>query len=160
MAMRAVGRLIFTALFTASLSPAAIAAPKHVILIMMENHGTDTLFGNRDDAPFLNALIGERGVRYATQYYGVTHPSLPNYLAFVSGDTMGIHDDCRAGADAKCPPEEFVPGAEASDTHARRGTRSSTACHFVLGRSSKPLQAKNPVDIARKGSWPTMGTRS
>jgi len=80
---------------------------------MMENHGTDDIIGNKEDAPFLNALISEKGVRYATQYYGVTHPSLPNYLALVSGDDMGIHDDCRAGADIKCEPEEFVPGAEA-----------------------------------------------
>src|ERR1700759_1890277 len=92
--------------------PASAAAPKHLILIMMENHGTDTLFGNKEDAPFINELIAEPGVRYATQYYGVTHPSLPNYLALVAGDDMGIHDDCKAGADVKCKPEEFVPDAD------------------------------------------------
>ena len=27
-------------------------------------------------------------------YHGVAHPSLPNYLALVSGSTQGIHDDC------------------------------------------------------------------
>src|SRR5262249_57067985 len=26
--------------------------------------------------------------------YGVTHPSLPNYLALVSGSTQGIRTDC------------------------------------------------------------------
>jgi phospholipase C len=88
------------------------SAPKHVILIMMENHGTDTLLGNKEDAPFLNELITQPGVRYATQYYGVTHPSLPNYLALVAGDDMGIHDDCKAGADVKCKPEEFVSDSE------------------------------------------------
>jgi phosphatidylinositol-3-phosphatase len=102
------------ALLGAALAPAAAAAPKHVILIMMENHGTDTLLGNKDDAPFLNELITQPGVRYATQYYGVTHPSLPNYLALVAGDDMGIHDDCKAGADVKCKPEEFVPDADES----------------------------------------------
>ena len=25
---------------------------------------------------------------------------------------MGIHDDCKAGADIKCKPEEFVPDVE------------------------------------------------
>jgi hypothetical protein len=99
--------------------PASAAAPKHVILIMMENHGTDTLFGNKEDAPFINELIAEPGVRYATQYYGVTHPSLPNYLALVAGDAMGIHDDCKAGADVKCKPEEFVPDADEPATAGR-----------------------------------------
>jgi phosphatidylinositol-3-phosphatase len=89
--------------------PASAAAPKHVILIMMENHGTDTLLGNKEDAPFLNELIAEPGVRYATQYYGVTHPSLPNYLALIAGDTMGIHDDCKAGADVNANPRSSSP---------------------------------------------------
>jgi phosphatidylinositol-3-phosphatase len=105
---------VAVALFAASAAPAAATAPKHVILIMMENHGTDTLLGNKDDAPFLNELIAEPGVRYATQYYGVTHPSLPNYLALTAGDDMGIHDDCKSGADVKCKPEEFVPDADES----------------------------------------------
>lgn len=99
------------ALALVGVARAAAAAPKHVILIMMENHGTGALLGNREDAPFLNELITEKGVRYATQYYGVTHPSLPNYLALVAGDDMGLHDDCKAGADVKCAPDEFVPGA-------------------------------------------------
>src|SRR5207249_4752441 len=29
-----------------------------------------------------------------TGYGGIAHPSLPNYLALVSGSTQGIHDDC------------------------------------------------------------------
>jgi hypothetical protein len=29
----------------------------------------------------------------ATDYHGITHPSLPNYLAMTSGDTWGITDD-------------------------------------------------------------------
>jgi hypothetical protein len=62
--------IVATAGFLLGQGTASATAPKHVILIMMENHGTDTLFGNKQDAPFLNELIAERGVRYATQYYG------------------------------------------------------------------------------------------
>jgi phosphatidylinositol-3-phosphatase len=29
-----------------------------------------------------------------TGYYAITHPSLPNYIAMVSGDTQGITSDC------------------------------------------------------------------
>jgi hypothetical protein len=109
MVLRAAANLTLAALLSsAGIAPAA-AAPKHIILIMMENQGTDTLFGNKEDAPFLNELITQPGVRYATQYYGVTHPSMPNYLALISGDDMGLHDDCKAGAHMTCPPMEFVP---------------------------------------------------
>jgi len=128
------------ALLGASFVPALAAAPKHLILIMMENHGTDTLIGNKEDAPYLNALIAEPGVRYATQYYGVTHPSLPNYLAMVAGDDMGIHDDCKAGADVTCKPEEFVPDADESAEAGHLLTeeqekKSAETAHLFSGRT-------------------------
>ena len=79
---------------------------EHIFFIMMENHGTDEIIGNTADAPFINQLAERAGV--ATNYYGVTHPSLPNYLAAISGDFQGIWDDCKAGPSITCAPEEFV----------------------------------------------------
>jgi hypothetical protein len=43
-------------------------------------------------APYLNGLVRRYGL--ATQSFGVTHPSLPNYLALTSGSTQGITSDC------------------------------------------------------------------
>lgn len=83
-------------------------APSHIFFIMMENHGTSQIIGNTADAPYINQLANQYGV--ATNYFGVTHPSLPNYLAMVSGDFQGIWDDCKAGMDVTCAPEEFVSG--------------------------------------------------
>lgn len=62
-----------------------------VIVIVFENKGRDRVLGNAD-APTLAALSR----RYATltNYRAVSHPSLPNYLALVSGSTQGITDDC------------------------------------------------------------------
>ncbi|HEY1453657.1 MAG TPA: alkaline phosphatase family protein [Roseiarcus sp.] len=136
----AVFALLTAASLTLACSGAIAAAPKHVILIMMENHGTDTLLGNKEDAPFLNELIAEPGVSYATQYYGVTHPSLPNYLALIAGDTMGIHDDCKAGADVKCRPEEFVPNADEPATAGRLLTdeqekQAAETAHLFPGKT-------------------------
>jgi phospholipase C len=37
--------------------------------------------------------MARRYVRF-TQYRGISHPSLPNYLALVSGDTQDITSDC------------------------------------------------------------------
>jgi hypothetical protein len=79
----------------------------HIFYIMMENHGTDQIIGNTADAPNINQLASKYGL--ATNYFGVTHPSLPNYLAAISGDFQGIWDDCKAGVGVTCAPEEFVP---------------------------------------------------
>jgi acid phosphatase len=63
----------------------------HVIVIVMENKDRSAVVGS-PSAPFFNRLVS----RYATltRYGGVAHPSLPNYLALVSGSTHGIHSDC------------------------------------------------------------------
>lgn len=102
--------LIYFAVIILSSFPSQSAPPKHLVLIVMENQSTDGIVGNRKDAPFINDLIGQNGVILATQYYGVTHPSLPNYLALASGDYQGINDDCKAGADVYCKPVEFTIG--------------------------------------------------
>jgi phosphatidylinositol-3-phosphatase len=61
----------------------------HVYLIVLENHGfDDALYG---PSPFLLHLSQTQGL--ATYYFGVTHPSLPNYIAMISGDYFGIQDD-------------------------------------------------------------------
>ena len=43
-------------------------------------------------APFLNRLAAKGTL--LTSYFAITHPSLPNYIAMVSGDTQGITSDC------------------------------------------------------------------
>lgn len=112
-------------------APAPAAPPKHLFLIMMENHSTEDIFGNKADAPYINTLIGQPGVLFGTQYFGVTHPSLPNYLALLSGSTQGIFDDCKAGADVTCKPEEFVAGGEDGATAGSLLTdaQAATAAH-------------------------------
>jgi phospholipase C len=62
----------------------------HIFVIMMENHSYDQVIGNRL-APHINALAQTYGL--ATAYYGVTHPSEPNYVASIGGDYFGIQDD-------------------------------------------------------------------
>ena len=42
--------------------------------------------------PYFNKLA--RYYTLLTQYYAITHPSLPNYLAIIGGDTFGITFDC------------------------------------------------------------------
>ncbi len=126
---------------------AAMAAPKHLFVILMENHATNQIFGNAQDAPFINDLVKQPGVRYATQYFGVTH-----HLALFSGDTQGIFDDCKAGADVTCKPEEFVSGGDDPSTAGKLLTDAQidTATH-----KAHMFGGKNLVDQleAAKHSW-------
>jgi len=62
----------------------------HIIEIMMENTSFSTIIGN-SNAPNLNGLANKYGL--ATDYFGVTHPSEPNYVANVGGSFFGIQDD-------------------------------------------------------------------
>jgi phosphatidylinositol-3-phosphatase len=67
-----------------------LPSPAHVVVIVLENKDESEI--NARSAPVLTAL----GLRYArlTNYFAVTRPSLPNYLALVSGSTHGITNDC------------------------------------------------------------------
>jgi phosphatidylinositol-3-phosphatase len=88
-------------------APCTGAAPKpvtNVIWIWMENHSYDGIVGN-GSAPFLNRLAEQCGL--ATNYFGIAHPSLPNYIAATSGDTQGIHDDSRPSAHPLSAPSIF-----------------------------------------------------
>ena len=79
---------------------------QHIFYIMMENHSASEILSNTSDAPYLNQLANTYGI--ASHYYGVTHPSLPNYLAAISGDFQGIWDDCSAGSGVTCAPQTFT----------------------------------------------------
>lgn len=94
-------------------SAAQQASIQHIFYIMMENHSTSEIIGNTADAPYLNQLANSYGT--AVKYYGVTHPSLPNYLAAISGSFQGIWDDCAAGANVTCAPQELTASLTSSE---------------------------------------------
>jgi hypothetical protein len=62
-----------------------------VAVIVMENKDYSDIVGN-PSAPFVNHLAPTSAV--ATSYFAVAHPSLPNYLAMIGGETFGIDTDC------------------------------------------------------------------
>jgi hypothetical protein len=69
--------------------PRPVPAFKHVVVIVFENKERSSVLGS---ALTFDALRS----RYAelAGYRGVTHPSLPNYLALVSGSTQGVTSNC------------------------------------------------------------------
>jgi hypothetical protein len=65
--------------------------PTHIAVLVLENLEYGQVIGNRS-APYINRLAQEGTL--ATRSFGITHPSLPNYLALTGGDTFGIGSDC------------------------------------------------------------------
>jgi phosphatidylinositol-3-phosphatase len=70
---------------------AARTAGSRVVVVVEENHSIGQIIGS-PQAPFLNHLATQGTL--LTSYYAITHPSLPNYLAMISGDTHQITSDC------------------------------------------------------------------
>ncbi|MFL6137620.1 MAG: alkaline phosphatase family protein [Frankiaceae bacterium] len=81
---------------SASSSPSLHSGLDHVFMIMLENHSQHSVIDQRDGqgdlvAPYITALAHSYAT--ATHYYGVTHPSEPNYIASITGSNWGIQDD-------------------------------------------------------------------
>ena len=72
-------------------SNASVPDFEHIVLIVFENKGFDTVVGN-SLMPNFNTLAQQNTL--LTQYYAVRHPSLPNYLSLIGGDTFGVDSDC------------------------------------------------------------------
>ena len=74
-------------------APRASAPPRfaHAMVVVLENKPASAIVVN-PAAPVFNRLAR----RYAllANYYAVAHPSLPNYLALISGTTGGLRRDC------------------------------------------------------------------
>jgi phosphatidylinositol-3-phosphatase len=79
-------------------SPAQARLPRlhHTWVFVMENHSLGQILGHSAQAPFLNRVAHRH--RVATRFYAPSHPSLPNYLAMISGSTHGCSSDrCTGG---------------------------------------------------------------
>src|SRR4051812_21718212 len=60
---------------------------RKVVIIVLEN----TDYSEALNQPFLSQLVSRGAL--LSNYYAVTHPSQPNYIALISGSTHGVVDD-------------------------------------------------------------------
>ena len=88
----------------AAVTPAILAPPvsnigdlDHVFMVYLENKGVSQIVGS-PNAPYINSLINNYG--YASNYFGVTHPSDPNYYPIIGGSDFGFNYNCPS----KCFP--------------------------------------------------------
>ena len=140
-----------------ALAPAAASAQPsfdHVYVVVMENQSFDDIIG-RDrvnpsngniegpDTPYITTLATQSS-GMAELYFGVTHPSLPNYLAMIAGDYFGIQDD-NDSCFAKPPPG---PGC-----HAINGTNLVDSLESA-GMTWTVLEQSMPRPGFLGDSWP------
>ena len=59
----------------------------HVVIVVLENQGASQALADANIAS-----LAKRGAWFSN-YHGLTHPSLPNYLAIVAGSTFGVEAD-------------------------------------------------------------------
>lgn len=111
----------------------------HIVVAIEENHTFQQIIGNTAEAPFFNYLAA--GGVSLTDFYGLTHPSQPNYIHLFSGDSQGITDNGKPlgrpfsypnlGAALYTAGRSFVGFAE--DLPAPGDTETEATFHPVLG---------------------------
>jgi hypothetical protein len=88
-------------------APAAARVPSsgpppvgHVFVVVLENENASTTFGADSPAPYLSKTLPTQGA-FLPNYYGVTHESLGNYVAMVSGQGSNpqTQADCQIYSD-------------------------------------------------------------
>jgi phosphatidylinositol-3-phosphatase len=148
----AIAALVASALLTtlherpATATPAAVAvgppaggsATTRVVLVVEENHEFGQIIGSRR-APFLNQLAAHGTL--LTRYYAITHPSLPNYLAMLGGDTFGIRRNCRS---CQVRAANLVDQLEAAGISWKAYYQGLPAPCSTVGRSGAYTRLVNP----------------
>ena len=105
-ALAAVLGLLAATAGAAATAPARTSPPpiRHVFVIVLENENADATFGPGSSAPYLAQTLTAQGA-FIPEYYGVTHQSLGNYVALVSG--QGANTETQAD----CPVYSDLVGA-------------------------------------------------
>ena len=125
---------------TASLTPVPptlVPSFEHIVLILFENKEFGTVIGN-PSMPLYNQLADEYTL--LTQFYAIRHPSLPNYIALIGGDTFGINRDCEdCFVDAPSLPDLIEASGRTWKTYQED---MPVACY--LGSKDPYAQKHNP----------------
>ncbi|MEU6014839.1 alkaline phosphatase family protein [Streptomyces sp. NPDC047515] len=82
---------------------AALPAPDHVVVVVMENRAYSQVIGS-SSAPYINHTLKAGGANL-TRSFGLTHPSEPNYYMLFSGSDQGRTDDSCVGVGSLSAPD-------------------------------------------------------
>jgi len=96
--------LTIAAVVLLPLSKVAVASDalpiRHVFLVILENESADATFDKNSPAPYLSRELVRRGA-FLSQYFGIGHYSLDNYIAMISGQgpNYATQNDCQTYMD-------------------------------------------------------------
>jgi hypothetical protein len=102
-----------------------------LLVIWMENH---SLAEMQSGMPYLASMSKTYG--YTTNYKAIGHPSLPNYLAFVAGSTLGVADD-------NPPPDHHLTGTTLFSQALSNGKTTKTYAENQMDSSGTPKNCVN-----------------
>jgi phospholipase C len=125
---------------TPTLTPAPeVLVPnfQHIVIVIFENREFGSVIGN-PKMPYFNILASSYTL--LTEHYATTHPSLPNYISLISGDTFDIHSDCE---------DCFVDAPSLPDLIEKSGRTWKTYQEYMpepcyLGSTLRYVQKHNP----------------
>ena len=118
--------------------PTGIPELNHVFVIVLENHSYSDIRSNAS-APFINSMADTGNI--ATNYFAVSHPSLPNYLEIVGGSDFNVlSDDSPDWHNTGCT--SFTDTGTVCPLYGT-GTENSTATSGISGKNiTQQLEAK------------------
>ena len=105
-----------------------------IFLIIFENQGYNDVVQNQDFKNF-----ADKGL-LLTQFYARTHPSQPNYITILAGETMGVSDDNNHDVDAT----NIVDLLEAKDVSWRSYNENYPGDCYTGSKSGKYARKHTP----------------
>ena len=128
-------------------------------IIVLENHSAKSVIGD-PNTPFITSLAQQYGE--AANYFGVTHPSEPNYIAMTSGSNWFTNNDNPAN---RFDHTNVVDTLEAShiswDAYMEAmpaSIRSPTSGRPAPSRCTRPSTTRSrctPTSAATRPGWRT-----
>ncbi|MFL6089854.1 MAG: alkaline phosphatase family protein [Aeromicrobium sp.] len=109
-----------------------------LLVFVVENHSLEQM---QAKMPYARSLATTYG--YANAYFGITHPSLPNYLVMAGGQTFGVDDD-------REPRSHQLPGPSVFGAALRAG---KTARVYAEDMDSNCKRRNEGKYVARHNPW-------
>src|SRR5262249_54310727 len=126
----------------------SVPAYDHIVVAVMENHDYNEIIGDTQDAPYINNLAANGAL--LTNYTAITHPSEPNYFAFMLAVRLASPMMVRTANRTRLSLRFYkTPGTASWATSKQRvrpstirGNRSQKA--FLSSRTSAPSRTILP----------------
>ena len=110
---------------------------QHIVIVIFENKEFGSVIGS-PKMPYFNILASSYTL--LTEHYATTHPSLPNYISLIGGDTFDIKSDCEdCYVNATSLPDLIEQSGRTWKTYQEN---MPEACH--LGSTLRYVQKHNP----------------